>query len=73
MANTDTTGKDAYGNSKAKAVVTTIEAKGMTLSSDGGMLRHLKTQHTTLLMLRILLVVVMRHLQQRPVQMQQQL
>ncbi len=36
MANTDTTGKDAYGNSKAKAVVTTIEAKGMTLSSDGG-------------------------------------
>ncbi|KAA0549595.1 FliC/FljB family flagellin [Citrobacter braakii] len=36
MANTDTTGKDAYGNSDAKAVATTIEAKGMTLSSVGG-------------------------------------
>ncbi|BBV40452.1 FliC/FljB family flagellin [Citrobacter portucalensis] len=36
MANTDTTGKDAYGNSDAKAVATTIEAKGMTLSSAGG-------------------------------------
>lgn len=36
MANTDTTGKDAYGNSAAKAVGTIIEAKGMTITSTGG-------------------------------------
>ena len=36
MANTDTTGKDAYGNSAAVAVGTVIEAKGMTITSTGG-------------------------------------
>ncbi|WP_285128049.1 FliC/FljB family flagellin [Leclercia adecarboxylata] len=36
MANTDTTGKDAYGNSDAKAVAVKVEAKGMTIDSVGG-------------------------------------
>ncbi|EON3929605.1 FliC/FljB family flagellin [Escherichia coli] len=42
MANTDTTGKDAYGNSAAAAVGTVIEAKGMTITSAGGNAQVLK-------------------------------
>ncbi|MEX5413178.1 FliC/FljB family flagellin [Atlantibacter hermannii] len=36
VANTDTTGKDAYGNQVSTAVATTIEAKGATITSAGG-------------------------------------
>ncbi|RKQ38284.1 FliC/FljB family flagellin [Enterobacter sp. R1(2018)] len=36
MANTDTSGKDAYGNTAAAAVATKIEAKGVTINSAGG-------------------------------------
>ncbi|WP_455560642.1 flagellin, partial [Escherichia sp.] len=42
MANSDTTGKDAYGNSAAAAVGTVIEAKGMTITSAGGNAQVLK-------------------------------
>ena len=36
VANTDSTGKDAHGNTVSTAVATTIEAKGMTIKSAGG-------------------------------------
>ncbi|WP_313081571.1 FliC/FljB family flagellin [Atlantibacter sp.] len=36
VANTDSTGKDAHGNTVSTAVATTIEAKGMTINTAGG-------------------------------------
>lgn len=40
--NVDTTGKDAYGNTASVAVTSTIEAKGMTITTAGGVTKAAK-------------------------------
>ncbi|MFI3036128.1 FliC/FljB family flagellin [Atlantibacter hermannii] len=40
--NVDTTGKDAYGNTASVAVTSTIEAKGMTITTAGGVTQAAK-------------------------------